>query len=89
MHQPRTFDVVSITFQLTCPTRPVHLKEEVEVVGFRIQDSVSKDADDITERRFYTNNGFHRHTDPYREHRTDSRHIVARLLRAHLLKTPQ
>ena len=39
---------MSIALQLTSPAGPVHLEEEIEVVGLGIQDPVGKDFDQIT-----------------------------------------
>lgn len=52
MHKPGTFDVMPITFDPTCTTCPVHVEEEVEMMGRRIEYLVAEDVDELTQRFF-------------------------------------
>ena len=89
MHQPRTLDIVAIAFQVSSATRPVHLKEEVQMVCFGIQYFISENVDEIAHGSLNTQNGLHRYTDTYREYSTNGRNIVARLFGLKLSQTAQ
>ena len=89
MHQPRALDVVAIALQVSSPTCPVHLKEEVQMVGLGIQNLVCKDVDEITQRCLDTQNGLRRNTYTYRKYSTNGRNIVARLFSLKLSQTAQ
>ena len=48
MHEPRAFDVMTIAFEPTCTTRPIHLEKEVKMVGPGIEYLVAEDVDKLT-----------------------------------------
>ena len=52
VHEPRTLNVVTIRLKPACTAGPVHLEEEVEVMCLRVEDAVSEDVDEVTERGF-------------------------------------
>ncbi len=52
VHEPRTLNVMTIRFEPAGTTGPIHLEEEVEVVGLRIEDAVGEDVDEVTESCF-------------------------------------
>ena len=68
MHQPGALDIMPITLQTACSTRPVHLKEEVEMMGLRIEYFVCEDAYDVAQGCLYPIDGLLRHRDAYREY---------------------
>lgn len=89
MHQPRALNVMAIALQTSCTTRPVHLKEEIQMVCLWIQDIVSKDFNQVTHRTLYPGQQFNRYSNTYRQHGTEHRYIVARLLSTQFLQAAQ
>ena len=87
MHEPRALDVVAVALQTARTARPVHLKEEVEVMGLGVQNLVGEDADDVAKRSLYPVHRLRRHRDVNRQHRAQHRHIVARGRCPQLLQT--
>ena len=54
VHQPRALYVVSVTLECACTSRPVLVKEEVEMVRIGVQNLVGKDVNEVAERFFKT-----------------------------------
>ena len=48
MQKPGTLDIVAITLQTPRPACPVHLEEQVEMMGLWIQDVICEDADKVS-----------------------------------------
>ena len=78
VHEPRALDVVAVALEPACTTRPVHIEEEVEVVGLGIEDAVGKDADDVTQGAFDPCDQIARHRNVDRKHGADDGDVVAR-----------
>ena len=54
VHEPGAFDVMTIAFEPTCTSCPIHVEEEVEVMSLGIEYLVAKDVDELTQRLFDT-----------------------------------
>ena len=52
VHKPGAFDVMTIAFEPTCTSCPIHVEEEVEVMGLGIENLVAEDVDKLTQRFF-------------------------------------
>ena len=61
MHQPRALYIMAIALQMAGTTRPVHLEEQVQMVGLGIQDTIGEDINQIAQSALYPYHGLHGH----------------------------